>query len=134
MVFAQVMPNLLERKHADVREYQEAMKLAGLESERLSYGSLEGYPTAKTLVMALRATARPVAHCLYPDAGKPARRSGGDDRAIPAGGAHGAPVDLAIVGRDGRFAHRAPPTPLSNNAPGGVVSDDAAGREKRRRA
>ncbi len=53
MVFSQVMPSPWERKSAIAREYQEvfAREKPGQE---YSYGSLEGYATAKALVLALR--------------------------------------------------------------------------------
>ena len=106
MVFAQVMPNPLERKHADVREYQEAMKLAGLESE-LSYGSLEGYLTAKTLVMALRATGRDLSRTAFIRTLESLRVevAGMTVQYQPGNHAGSTFVDLAIVGRDGRFVH-----------------------------
>jgi ABC-type branched-subunit amino acid transport system substrate-binding protein len=57
MVFAQVVPSPTERKHALSREYQEAMT-KGRPGVALSYGGLEGYMTAKALVLALQATGR----------------------------------------------------------------------------
>jgi branched-chain amino acid transport system substrate-binding protein len=53
MVFSQVMPSPWERKSAITREYQEVF---GREKpgQEFSYGSLEGYVTAKALVLALR--------------------------------------------------------------------------------
>ena len=100
------MPNPLERKHADVREYQEAMKLAGLESE-LSYGSLEGYLTAKTLVMALRATGRDLSRAAFIRTLESLRVevAGMTVQYQPGNHAGSTFVDLAIVGRDGRFVH-----------------------------
>ena len=50
MVFAQVVPSPWERKHAISREYQEAMA-KGRPGMALSYGSLEGFLTAKALVL-----------------------------------------------------------------------------------
>ncbi|MFN3570650.1 MAG: ABC transporter substrate-binding protein [Polaromonas sp.] len=108
MVFSQVMPSPWERKSAIAREYQEvfAREKPGQE---FSYGSLEGYATAKALVMALR---------LAGD--KPTRES--FVRGLQAGGALDVAegmrasykpgdhtgmttVDLAIVTRDLKFRH-----------------------------
>jgi branched-chain amino acid transport system substrate-binding protein len=57
MVFTQVVPSPWERKTAITREYQEefAKQKPGRE---FSYGSLEGYVTAKALVAALRLAGR----------------------------------------------------------------------------
>ena len=53
MVFTQVMPNPWERKSDITREYQ--VQFARLKpGQEFSYGSLEGYVTAKALVAALR--------------------------------------------------------------------------------
>ena len=53
MVFTQVMPNPWERKTDITREYQ--VQFARLKpGQEFSYGSLEGYVTAKALVAALR--------------------------------------------------------------------------------
>jgi ABC-type branched-subunit amino acid transport system substrate-binding protein len=53
MVFSQVMPSPWERKSAITREYQEVFTREK-PGQEFSYGSLEGYVTAKALVMALR--------------------------------------------------------------------------------
>ena len=106
MVFAQVMPNPRERKHANVRDYQEAMKKAGLEGE-LSYGSLEGYLTAKALVMALRTTGRDLTRAAFIRTlqGMRFELAGMTVQYQPGNHAGSTFVDLAIVGRDGRFVH-----------------------------
>ena len=52
MVFTQVMPNPWERKSAITREYQVAFARFK-PGQEFSYGSLEGYVTAKALVSAL---------------------------------------------------------------------------------
>lgn len=57
MVFAQVVPSPWERKHAISREFQEAMQKAR-PGVALSYGGLEGYLTAKALLMGLQATGK----------------------------------------------------------------------------
>jgi ABC-type branched-subunit amino acid transport system substrate-binding protein len=53
MVFTQVMPNPWERKSAITREYQVAFARFK-PGQDFSYGSLEGYVTAKALVAALQ--------------------------------------------------------------------------------
>jgi len=53
MVFTQVMPNPWERKSAITREYQVAFSQFK-PGQDFSYGSLEGYVTAKALVAALQ--------------------------------------------------------------------------------
>ncbi|MEI8157040.1 MAG: ABC transporter substrate-binding protein [Burkholderiales bacterium] len=53
MVFSQVVPSPWERKTSITREYQDEFAKAR-PGDEFSYGSLEGYVTAKALVMALR--------------------------------------------------------------------------------
>lgn len=53
MIFAQVMPSPWERKTAVTRAYQEAFTRAHA-GKAFSYGSLEGYVTARALVEALK--------------------------------------------------------------------------------
>lgn len=53
MVFTQVVPSPWEKKTAITREYQEEFTKAK-PGQEFSYGSLEGYITAKALVLALR--------------------------------------------------------------------------------
>lgn len=53
MVFAQVVPSPWERKTAITREYQDVFSKFKPDSD-FSYGSLEGYITAKALVAALQ--------------------------------------------------------------------------------
>jgi ABC-type branched-subunit amino acid transport system substrate-binding protein len=53
MVFSQVVPSPWERKTSITREYQDEFVKAR-PGEEFSYGSLEGYITAKALVAALR--------------------------------------------------------------------------------
>ncbi len=104
MVFTQIVPSPNAGKMALVREYQERLAAAQPGVAR-SYGSLEGYMTAKALVLALRAagTAPTRASLLSAldrfDAdlgGLPLRWRKGDH----VGSSY---VDLALVGRDGRF-------------------------------
>jgi ABC-type branched-subunit amino acid transport system substrate-binding protein len=104
MVFSQIVPSPWARKSALTREYQERLHRAQPDAP-LSYGSLEGYLTAKALVAVLR------------EAGSPPTRAGllkalqsfdtdfGGVRVRYRGGDHIGSnfVDLALVGRDGRF-------------------------------
>ena len=107
MVFSQVVPSPWERKAAIAREYREVCARAH-PGKDFSYGSLEGYITAKALVAALRLAG-----------GNPTRASfvaglhaaGSLDinglRAVYKPGAHDglSLVDLSIVSSDGRFRH-----------------------------
>lgn len=106
MVFSQVVPNPRERKHPISREYQDALQKAG-GSQEYSYGALEGYMTAKALVMALRAAGpeltrsslmRALGSARFDLGGISARYAPGDHEGVRF-------VDLSIVGRDGRFVH-----------------------------
>ncbi|MDP3820947.1 MAG: ABC transporter substrate-binding protein [Burkholderiales bacterium] len=106
MVFSQVVPSPWERKREIAREYQEAAKKASANPE-LSYGALEGYMTAKALVMALRTTGRDLTRASlvkviesskFDLGGVTARYSPGDHEGSQF-------VDLSMVGRDGRFIH-----------------------------
>jgi branched-chain amino acid transport system substrate-binding protein len=104
MVFTQIVPNPNARKTALVREYQERM--ARFQSEAaLSYGSLEGYMTAKALVVALRgAGANPSRASLLAAAENLTADLGGLQLRWRKGDHTGCGfVDLAMVGRDGRF-------------------------------
>ncbi|MBT9550174.1 MAG: ABC transporter substrate-binding protein [Hydrogenophaga sp.] len=106
MTFSQVMPSPWERKTAITRAYQDAFA-ASKPGQEFSYGSLEGYVTARALVEALQLAGR-----------QPTRRSfveGLNNAAISIEGlqltysdkAHTGLdwVDLAIVTREGRFRH-----------------------------
>lgn len=106
MTFSQVMPSPWERKTAITRAYQDAFT-ASKPGQDFSYGSLEGYVTARALVEALQLAGR-----------QPTRRSfvdGLNNAAINIEGlrlnysdkAHTGMdwVDLAIVTREGRFRH-----------------------------
>jgi ABC-type branched-subunit amino acid transport system substrate-binding protein len=104
MLFTQVVPSPWSGKTALVREYQQRMAKAA-PGKALSYGSLEGYMTAKALLAVLRsAGATPTRSSLLTalenfDAvlgGVPLRYRKGDHRGCNF-------VDLALVGRDGRF-------------------------------
>jgi branched-chain amino acid transport system substrate-binding protein len=106
IVFAQVVPSPWERKTAITREYQE--EFARLKpGQEFSYGSLEGYITAKALALALR------------QAGPDLTRSGFvaslNNASLELSGLKAsykpnnhqglAFVDLSIVTRDGKFRH-----------------------------
>lgn len=106
MVFSQVVPSPWERKTAITRAYQDAFS-AYRPGQAFSYGSLEGYLTARALVEALQRAGR-----------QPTRDSfvaGLKNATIPIEGltlrysdqAHTGLdwVDLAIVTREGRFRH-----------------------------
>ncbi len=101
MVFSQIVPHPNSGKTALVREYQARLP-AGAER---SYGSLEGFMTAKTLLAALRAAGpTPTRESLLAAlarfevdlGGLPVRWRSGDHTGSSF-------VDLALVGRDGRF-------------------------------
>jgi branched-chain amino acid transport system substrate-binding protein len=108
MVFSQVVPSPWERRTAITREYQQefARQKPGQE---FSYGSLEGYVTAKALVIALRlAGPNPTresfvrgihnAGALEIAEGLRAAYSSGEHIGLTL-------VDLAIVTREGKFRH-----------------------------
>jgi branched-chain amino acid transport system substrate-binding protein len=104
MVFAQVVPNPWARKTAITREYQEAFARANPGRE-FSYGSLEGYLTAKALVMALRqAGPQPSRAALLKSLENASFDLGGVKLQYRAGEHAGSSfVDLALVTREGRF-------------------------------
>ena len=107
MVFSQVVPNPMERKTEITREYRDVF--ARYEpGKAFSYGSLEGYLTAKALVAALRLagpnpTREGFVQALHKAGGIEinglrARYQPGDHAGLNL-------VDLAIYTRDGRFMH-----------------------------
>jgi branched-chain amino acid transport system substrate-binding protein len=106
MVFAQVVPSPTERKHALSREYQEAMARSR-PGVALSYGGLEGFMTAKALVLALQANGRELTRASFVRTlerstlelgGVTARWSAGEHT-----GSHF--VDLSMFSREARFIH-----------------------------
>jgi len=108
MVFSQVLPSPWERKSAITREYQEAFGRQKPD-QKFSYGSLEGYLTAKALVAALRLagpnpTRESFMHGLESAGGLELAEK---LRASDAPGDHTGLtlVDLAIVTREGKFRH-----------------------------
>jgi branched-chain amino acid transport system substrate-binding protein len=106
MVFTQVVPSPWERKTAITREYQEefAKQKPGRE---FSYGSLEGYVTAKALVAALRlAGPEPTRESFLAGLANASLDLNGL-RAVYSRDQHTGLsfVDLAIVTREGTFRH-----------------------------
>lgn len=104
MVFAQVTPSPWARKSAIAREYQEAFSRVN-PGRALSYGSLEGYLTAKALVAALRlAGPTPSRAALLRALEKADLDLGGIKlRYRPGDHAGSSFVELALVTRDGSF-------------------------------
>jgi branched-chain amino acid transport system substrate-binding protein len=106
MVFAQVVPSPWERKHPISREFQEAMTKSR-PGVALSYGGLEGYLTAKALVMALQATGKDLTRTNFVSA---LERSNFDlggmtIRYTPKSHDGSRFVDLSMYSRDDRFIH-----------------------------
>jgi branched-chain amino acid transport system substrate-binding protein len=107
MVFAQIVPNPQSGKTALAREYQQRLSEAAPAGTppALGYGGLEGFMTAKALLLSLRAAGPALtreglvtaAEGINTDLGGVTLRW---QRGNHAGSAF---VDLALVGRDGRF-------------------------------
>jgi ABC-type branched-subunit amino acid transport system substrate-binding protein len=106
MVFAQVVPSPWQRKHEITREYQEAVRRSNASGE-FSYGGLEGYLTAKALVMGLRAAGRDPTRASLVRALEAASFDLGGVKVSYGPGEHQGSrfVDLSMVGRDGSFIH-----------------------------
>lgn len=104
MVFSQVVPNPNSGKSALVREYQSRVPAPAPGTLR-SYGSLEGYMTAKALLAALRAAGpTPTRASLLAGLARFDLDLGGVPLRWRTGEHAGSSfVDLALVGRDGRF-------------------------------
>ncbi len=104
MVFAQVVPSPWARKLAIAREYQDAARKADPKAE-FSYGALEGYMTAKAMVMSLEATGRDLTRARWLQTMSNARFDlGGLSIQYRPGNHEGSHfVDLSMVGREGRF-------------------------------
>jgi len=104
MVFAQIVPNPNSGKTALVREYQDRMARSA-PGRAYSYGSLEGYMTAKALAAALRAAGTsPTRASLMTALERFETDLGGLTLRWRKGEHTGCSfVDLALVGRDGRF-------------------------------
>jgi ABC-type branched-subunit amino acid transport system substrate-binding protein len=107
MVFSQVVPSPWERKTEITREYQEALKRYKPAAE-FSYGSLEGYITAKALVAALRlAGPTPTRSSFVQGLYSAGSLDINGLHAVYRSGAHTglSLVDLSIVATDGKFRH-----------------------------
>jgi ABC-type branched-subunit amino acid transport system substrate-binding protein len=104
MVFSQVMPSPWSTRTAIVREYQSVFKRAKPDHE-LSYGSLEGYATAKAMAVALQlAGANPSRVGLVKALEGAVIDLGGLKLNYPSGRHDGSTfVDLAMVTREGKF-------------------------------
>jgi ABC-type branched-subunit amino acid transport system substrate-binding protein len=104
MVFSQVLPNPMERKTAITREYQEAFARDN-PGHAFSYGSLEGYLTAKALVIALRQSGAQLSRGAFVKALEASDMDLGGVKLRYRPGDHAGStfVDLALVTRDGRF-------------------------------
>jgi branched-chain amino acid transport system substrate-binding protein len=106
MVFAQVVPSPWERKHAIAREFQEAMNKSR-PGVALSYGGLEGYLTAKALVMALQATGKDLTRANFVTALERSSFDLGGMTVRYSNKSHEGSrfVDLSMYSRDDRFIH-----------------------------
>ncbi|MCW5635331.1 MAG: ABC transporter substrate-binding protein [Rubrivivax sp.] len=106
MVFAQVVPSPWERKREITREYQEAARKADPKAE-FSYGGLEGFLTAKALVMGLRAAGRDLTRASFVRAlrGSTFDLGGVKVQYTPSEHVGSRFVDLSMVDRHGRFIH-----------------------------
>jgi branched-chain amino acid transport system substrate-binding protein len=106
MVFAQVVPSPWERKHPIAREYQEAMNKSR-PGVALSYGGLEGYLTAKALVMALQATGKDLTRTTFVNALERSNFDLGGMTVRYSSKSHDGSrfVDLSMYSRDDRFIH-----------------------------
>ncbi len=106
MVFAQVVPSPWQRKHEISREYQEAVRAAGGKHE-LSYGGLEGFMTAKALVLALRATGKDLSRAGLVRTLQTTPLDLGGVRVRYSTSEHEGShfVDLSMVTREGQFIH-----------------------------
>ncbi len=106
MVFAQVVPSPTERKHAISREFQAAMA-KGRPGVALSYGGLEGFLTAKALVMALQATGRDLTRAAFVSALERSNFDLGGVGVRYSKQSHDGSrfVDLSMYSREDRFIH-----------------------------
>jgi ABC-type branched-subunit amino acid transport system substrate-binding protein len=106
IVFSQVVPSPWEKKTAITREYQEEFTRAK-PGQEFSYGSLEGYMTAKALVMALRLAGSHLTRESFVAALNNTTLDINGLKANYATNNHQglAFVDLSIVNHDGKFRH-----------------------------
>ena len=106
MIFAQVVPSPWERKTAITREYQD--EFARLKpGQEFSYGSLEGYITAKALVLALRQAGPVLTRTGFVASLNNTSLELNGLKSVYSPGNHQglAFVDLSIVNGDGKFRH-----------------------------
>lgn len=107
MVFAQIVPNPLSGKSSLAREYQKRMGEASKVGTPhiLGYGGLEGFMTAKALLLALRAAGPGLTRERFLSTSENLSADLGGVRLQWRTGDHAGCtfVDLALVGRDGRF-------------------------------
>ncbi|MES2943534.1 MAG: ABC transporter substrate-binding protein [Pseudomonadota bacterium] len=106
MIFTQVVPSPWERKTEITREYQDEFS-KNKSGQEFSYGSLEGYITARALVAALRlAGPNPTRESLLAALNNATLDISGL-RAVYVPGDHKGLgfVDLSVVTREGRFRH-----------------------------
>jgi len=106
MLFSQVVPSPWERKRELTREYQDAARRADASAE-FTYGGMEGFMTAKALVLALRAAGRDLGRAGFVRALESGQFDlGGIQSRYRSGNHEGSRfVDLSMVARDGRFLH-----------------------------
>jgi branched-chain amino acid transport system substrate-binding protein len=106
MVFSQVVPSPWERKHPISREFQEAMNKSR-PGVALSYGGLEGYLTAKALVMALQATGKDLTRATFVSTLERSNFDLGGMTIRYSNKSHDGSrfVDLSMYSRDDRFIH-----------------------------
>lgn len=106
MVFAQVVPSPWERKRELARDYQDALRRARPDGQ-LSYGGLEGFATARLMVLALKAAGRDLTRASLVRALEQGKFDLGGVLVRYAPGDHEGSryVDLAMVDREGRFIH-----------------------------
>ena len=104
MVFAQVVPNPRDKRQPISREFLEAASKAQVAGD-LSYGELEGYLTAKALVLALKASgSNPTREGLIRTLETARFDLGGISVRWKAGDHEGArSVFLSMVGKSGKF-------------------------------
>ena len=106
IIFSQVVPSPWEKKTAVTREYQEAFKRIK-PNQDFSYGSLEGYITAKALVLALRQAGPNLTRESFVKGLSNASFDINDIKVVYKPNDHvgSSFVDLSIVNREGRFMH-----------------------------
>lgn len=106
MIFAQVMPSPWERKTALTRAYQDAFTKEK-PGEAFSYGSLEGYLTARALVEALRLAGPNPSRESFVSSLRNAELNVEGTKIAYRSGEHAGMslVDLSIVTSEGRFRH-----------------------------